>query len=261
MGSNVSFTPKPSSEKGYKRAQPLLGTIVRVQLHESESFVTESAVSKAFAEAERLQQIFSKFDSASELHAFAANPDHRPSAEFRELLNLSLEMRAISSGAFEPYVDEVQRQLDLSGIAKGYVVDHMAKIISHELPDAAGEINAGGDLKFLGSAPYLTHIRMGGGPHPTLLRKLNSFLPAIASSSLSEGMENPNSSTSYTAKLRMPLSPWHTITVLSESCAVADALTKVGLFGEKVWLQSIAKRWHSQILIFSPVGELQEHYG
>jgi len=64
-----------------------------------------------------------------------------PSAELRFVLQLADEMKRLSAGGFSA-VRPNDRRVDLSGVAKGFIVDRVAERLSFAMPDAEGCVNA-----------------------------------------------------------------------------------------------------------------------
>ena len=67
-------------------------------------------------------------------------------------------------------------------------------------------------------------------------------------------LENEQSSTVYGKPVRAGLSPWHSVTVLADDCATADALTKIGLFATPAVTQKCASVFGAQVIIFDAAG-------
>ena len=151
-------------------------------------------------------------------------------------------------------------QIDLSGIAKGHIVDRVVEFLKRELPHASGIVNAGGDLKFFNTLKRCTTLRLGSSHNP-IVRNVVSTAECVASSSPSIAEQVEHSSTHYYLPLRENLTVNHTAVVMSHCCCLADSLTKVALFGTKEAVAACAEEFHSQIYIFSPAGALVESYG
>lgn len=232
------------------RSRPLLGTFFNIRLESEDPSESENDlhhwVNAAFAEADRLESIFSPFKGT------------RPETpEFSMLWQMALTVSEISGGAFTPLTPE--NHTDLRGIAKGYIVDQVAQLLraqgSHH-----GVVNAGGDMAFFNRAERLTDLRLGPVDKP-VIRRLSLPADCVASSSPSVSQANPNSSTQYYLPLRPNLNHSCTATVIASSCAIADALTKAALFGEPARIRDCANRFNAQILLFDAEGELIESYG
>src|SRR5262249_37800440 len=108
-----------------------------------------AVVNDVFELASGLEARFSKFDPDSEVSRFNRGQCDSFSSEFEELLSFACSLERLSGGAFTPFFDG---QLDLSGVAKGYIVDKVCDFLREHLPDASGSVNAGGDVRFFNSA-------------------------------------------------------------------------------------------------------------
>ena len=120
--------------------------------------------------------------------------------------------------------------LDLGGIAKGYAVDRAIEyLVRHGIREAA--VNAGGDLRLLGSHAEVVHLRLPQSPE--------SLVPAIE---LTDG--SLATSAGYferrrrhgrwvgphvDGRRRRPVGTRSSVSVVAKRCVVADALTKVVL--------------------------------
>jgi thiamine biosynthesis lipoprotein ApbE len=243
-----------------KRLRPLLGTFFEIQVPGVAD--GNALVTAAFAEAGRLEKIFSRFLPESDVfryHEAGFGEDLNLSREFERVLSLALEFKRDSQSAFDPFWRGV-RDLDLNGLAKGFIVDQVAEFIMNFSVTASGSVNAGGDLRVVrGPAENEFTLRLGSASQPKL-RKISSAYNCVASSSLGIARDRRGSSTQYSAAPHRGMSPEHTIVVLSNSAVTADALTKVGLFAEASVIEFCSLRWNSKILIFNPAGDLVEAF-
>jgi thiamine biosynthesis lipoprotein ApbE len=241
----VSYRLMPLSPLAFKRARPLLGTIVHLEV----DGVSEALVDEAFSLCERLQGLFSLFEPQSWVRSY--KPGSAGSEEGQTALELARRLALESAGAF--VLNE--ENLDLTGIAKGLIVDRMAKLL--ERAGGRGAVNAGGDLRFFGAPPpYPLHVRTAAG-----LRALGSALPAIATSSLLESVENPDSSTRYRLPLRDGLTREHSVTVMASSAAVADGMTKVVMFGTPSLIEHCCRVFKTQVIVLDSASALSETFG
>jgi FAD:protein FMN transferase len=258
---------KPSTTGNLrKRAKPLLGTIVEIAIQTDDEVAFIEATDAAFARVEDIHRAMSFHERTSDLSAIvnaAPNTTLRISPDTWKTLSLSLEIEALSDGAFNPTVAPalVQRGvlpipehgefpatsssladcislednnhlrilkrvwIDLGGIAKGYAVDEaVAALQLHNVK--AGVINAGGDLRVFGDLKHSVAVRVPSQPNQVL---------AIAT------LENLSCATSamYFAAADTIVgtcdhAQYESVSVIAPSCAVADALTKI------VWLRNIS---------------------
>lgn len=97
-------------ENEVRRARPLLGTVVEIR---AAAPLTElqlhTAIDGAFAAVERVQNLMSYHDPASELSRInreAASSEQRIENETYEVLEAALHFAALSDGAFDPCIGE-----------------------------------------------------------------------------------------------------------------------------------------------------------
>jgi thiamine biosynthesis lipoprotein ApbE len=248
------------SDHDYKSLRPLLGTFFEIKLNSEANpdFVALTA-SEAFNEAENLEKIFSPFQKDSDVNQFnrGQNPDSL-SDEFRELMTIAKKLSFSSQKAFNPYWIN-PKTLDLTGIAKGFIVDKVYEYLIARLPDAEGSVSAGGDIRLIDdSEDYEFTIRAGRLEQP-IVRTLRSEFPSIATSSV-QFSRKKDSTTRYPHQLRQGLTEQHTIVALSALSTIADGLTKVALFAEPEVLTHTVHEWNSRVLIIAPDGQLTETY-
>ena len=117
--------------------------------------------------------------------------------------------------------------LDLGGIAKGYAVDRAIDILQRSGATQAC-VNAGGDLRVFGARAEPVWLRLGQDS-ATLLAAVELANAAVAtSSSVDAGGSGPH----VHGVTRAPARSGTTVSVIADSCVVADALTKVVLAGD-----------------------------
>lgn len=242
-----------------KRAKPQLGTFVEITLSPGNAAVFE----KAFTRIERIQQLMSAHTAESDLAKISrgAHLDQiKVDASTAEVIRHSLKWAEMSNGAFDPVRAGVELvhagrrpwfantlpdrgatwrdlecgedfvkstrpiAIDLGGVAKGYAVDQAAEMIASS--GCEGVVNAGGDIRFIGSGERTLSIRRpdvtGGFVE---LREIP--FPAVATSgSYQYAVEGMNldlidSIAGGTVSTRI------SITVFAANCMLADAMTKV----------------------------------
>jgi thiamine biosynthesis lipoprotein len=258
-----------SSKIGFSRVRPVLGTYFKISLNHEACEKTQNILTAAFFEAERLENIFSKFilsSSLSQLNRAQSNILISVPRELYFLLRESKKLWRDSKGSFYPFdvdlgqfpihfhknlqVSKIQNfQIDFGGIAKGYIVDLVVKKIEAQDATLSGQVNAGGDLKFFNSENKLVTLRLGPQDAP-LEREIQIQKKSIATS-MPRDLTN----------LRKDLSSEHIISVSADLCYVADALTKVALYASPETIQFCSQKYSSQILVFAPNGELAEYRG
>ncbi|HVV71570.1 MAG TPA: FAD:protein FMN transferase, partial [Verrucomicrobiae bacterium] len=144
------------------------------------------------------------------------------------------------------------------GIAKGYIVDRAIAWLQARAPETKALINAGGDLRFLNWPAPRAHLRLGTSEAP-VWREIALCQPGLATSAPQTFTDPATSRTSYRAPLRWPVG--FSVAVQAPTVAVADALTKVALFGARTVAQSCAEALNALMLVFDQNGELVESFG
>jgi FAD:protein FMN transferase len=248
-----------------KRAKPLLGTIIEIAIQTDDEIAFVKATDAAFTRIAEIHHAMSFHERTSDLSAIAnaaPNITLRISPDTWKTLSLSLEIEALSKGAFNPTAAPVLVQrgvlpppgngeipaatssltdsislednnhirilqrvwIDLGGIAKGYAVDEAVAVLQlHNVK--AGVVNAGGDLRVFGDLEHSVAVRVPSQPNQVI---------AIAQ------LKNLSCATSamYYAAAETIVgcrnqARYESVSVIAPSCAVADALTKI------VWLKNI----------------------
>ena len=119
--------------------------------------------------------------------------------------------------------------LDLGGIAKGYAVDcAIGALLRHEIEDAL--VNAGGDLRHIGSVAELVHLRDARHPgHLPLAIKLRcQALASSVAGGLSCDAAGARSAL-IDGVSRRPVALGTSVSIVASTCMEADLLTKVVL--------------------------------
>ncbi|MBW8781931.1 MAG: FAD:protein FMN transferase [Verrucomicrobia bacterium] len=258
--------PLPNAEARLRRARPLLGTVVEIQVSGLAPAQLERAISRAFAAITHVQMVMSFHDPASDLsriNRLAARRAVRVDAATWTVLRHARALTRVSEGRFDPSIAPILQRwgllpgvphprqpetngsaicllpgrrvrflapltLDLGGIAKGYAVDRAVAVLRRAgVP--AGLVNAGGDLRVFGNHAAPVHVR-----HPT---KPGLFFPlgelrdgALATSALTySGKIQQGTATGALVDPRNGTACGQnlSITVLARSAWLADALTKV----------------------------------
>jgi thiamine biosynthesis lipoprotein len=262
--------PSPSPATEVRRARPLLGTLVDIQAAAAMPEARlHDALDRAFSAIGRVQALMSFHDPASELSRLNRQAAQQPVAvdpQTFEVLCAAVELSRLSRGAFdicigaplrhwgylpagegmaEPGADwrdiellEGRRVrfhrplcLDLGGIAKGHAVDRAVAALREAGVERA-LINAGGDLRAFGEAPWSVGLRHPLAPaHSVHALELRDEALATSANSFSRR----RSGAGEVSPLLDPRSgrPWlgqASVSVRAADCLHADALTKVVLF-------------------------------
>jgi len=231
----------------FKRSRPALGTLLTVTLQSVSWDAGVRASQDVFAEAQRLEKIFSVFDTSSEIsqvNVQRITPFSPLSGELAHVLRWGQQLEMKSGGAFKlmpqcPHglgscYDISERFItrhgscifDLGGIAKGYIVDCLFEKLFDLLGDGENySVNAGGDLRT--SAEEAVEIRIP-----------SSVGDARFAISLPAGSLATSSRVGFFSDVGLAgarYSPDHSLcasaTVAARTCMAADAFTKVALGG------------------------------
>lgn len=238
-----------------KRARPLLGTTLTICLR-TDSEDGNPLIDKLFQRAVFLEGLFSLHQHQSELSRWNRGECENTNPLLQALIAESLALEQESGGAFCPHRG---KDIDLNGIAKGAIVDFLVEA-AEEMGCLGGSVNAGGDLRTFGDFCKNVDLRLGP-PDAPLSRNFSPRLRAVASSQVAQSIYSENSSTRYPLPLRANLETNDTVTVNADRAALADALTKVALFGEHEKIEACAKNHNATILIFDDKGEPKEIFG
>ena len=246
-----------------RRAQPLLGTIVEIAVDPAH----EASIDVAFQAIRYVHARMSFHDEASDLAALA-HATHGETITIDPatviVLRAALELHEQSGGLFDvtigrelvrarflprgnishlssyggtsadiEIVDDSHIRLarrvliDLGGIAKGYAVDMAVAALRRDGADY-GIVNAGGDLRLFGHADIPVSVRCGGGGYAALPALRNC---AVASSENSRTRHRIDGQmrTPHIGQGREPVVIDDTVTVIADTCMIADALTKVAM--------------------------------
>ena len=265
-----------------RRCRPLLGTFVDITAHwnvehrfdasraaktPNWSSALQTAVNAAFAAIEKIQNLLSAHDPASELSLLnreAASRAVRVSRDTFEIVRRADRLARESDGAFDCTVaptlarwgllpEHLNRAnpgnwrdvvllrrrevrflrplaLDLGGIAKGFAVDKAIEVLrEHGVTSAV--VNAGGDLRAFGEAIEI-HLR-----HPQQPRLFARKIP-VCDSALATSSPCFTEKTCHgrrvshlvnSARANLPITGCLSVSVRAPECWLADALTKIVL--------------------------------
>ncbi|OGH58421.1 MAG: hypothetical protein A3G34_08090 [Candidatus Lindowbacteria bacterium RIFCSPLOWO2_12_FULL_62_27] len=165
---NLPPSPRPSPARGgrgglqdgylehdsgasIRRSRPVWGTTLTVEAADTDR--GRDVLEAAFRDVESLTPVFSRYDTASEITRLNARPGewHDPSVDFAALFDLSMSAARETKGWFDPtkrreglshvHLDggasgrparmrlDTGTALDFDGIAKGYAVDRVIRIL------------------------------------------------------------------------------------------------------------------------------------
>ncbi|MFH1782174.1 MAG: FAD:protein FMN transferase [Candidatus Omnitrophota bacterium] len=158
----------------FKETRTLMSTFCEISCYHIDQDIVLNAMDNAFNEIKRLENIFNKYDKESEIskvNKLMLGEKLKISPELFEVIEESIYYSELSEGSFDVtttafgykniFLNKEERtvsflsegiEIDLGGIAKGYVVDKVKEIlISNSIDNAL--INIGGNIYALGSPP------------------------------------------------------------------------------------------------------------
>jgi thiamine biosynthesis lipoprotein len=250
------------------RARPLLGTIVEIAASGVEVTQVEDAIARAFSEVTTVHRLMSYHDvnsDVSRINREAYDAEVQVDGHTYRVLRAARLMAEASNGVFDITVASQLTQmgflpkhagentipsrgnwrdvvllpdnrvrlacslsLDLSGIAKGYAVDLAIKALA-AAGMTAGRVNAGGDLRFFGSAVQQVSVRAPNArTHLIPLLELSQGAVATSAGYYSEKLHHGRMVTPIIhPHSKVACESGLSVTVLAKDCMTADALTKV----------------------------------
>lgn len=238
-----------------RRCQPWLGTLVEISVTAENTELAALAITLAYDEIARVHHCMSLFEPQSELcrlNALAYEQEFGASTLLSDVLKLALQIAHTSAGAFDPSADKKASgnfihvhltgqsvrfkrplRLDLNGIAKGYAVD--LAIATLQVPGiSSAVVNAGGDLRVFGPTEIEVQLR-----HPSTgalgaagLRICNQAL-ASSGGALHWRADASGRRRPTIMSTRGGFRSRTSVSVIADTAAVADALTKVALLAPR----------------------------
>lgn len=192
-----------------RRARPLLGTFVEIEVAGAPRSEMESAIGAAFDAVAQVHQLMSFHEPDSDVSRLNREAGTRPVSvhawTFR-VLETAVELHRCSGGRFDITIapalqaigllpslkdksapirrapDAIELlpdrevrfrstdvAIDLGGIAKGFAVD-CAAVVLRDLGIPRGMVNAGGDLRAFGAQTHTVHIRNPRHPSRSICR-------------------------------------------------------------------------------------------
>lgn len=278
-----------------RRARPLLGTFVEIRVDDADDACAKNAIDAAFAEiaaAHRLMSFHADDSDVARINRDAARAPVAIDARTREVISLAIAFARASGGRFDPTIaaelvawsllprpsnapspdptadwrdieiladDRIRCAkplwMDLGGIAKGYAVDRaIACLRGFGIAHAC--VNAGGDLRRIGTGMESVHIRSPEAPHRPVFSLLLGE-GAIASSGSyfersSHGACDVGSHFDGTTRRAIPFGM--AVSVVADRCVVADALTKIVMSNAQA-AQPVLETWNAEALVHGTDGE------
>ncbi|NNF55388.1 MAG: FAD:protein FMN transferase [Acidimicrobiales bacterium] len=131
----------------------LLGTTVEIHMEGRWTFALHLAQRRALRTIRAQSKVFNIFDPNSDISRLRAEPEREISSQLRSVVTAAENWRRITGGAFDPNVDG---QLNLNAIAKGYIVDQASRRASRFARKVI--ISGGGDIRHLGAGSVTVGI-------------------------------------------------------------------------------------------------------
>ena len=251
-----------------KRSTAALGTFFEIKcLSEKQDFdKTHNLITAAFSQAKFLENKLSfhnKESDLSKINQLEINKEIIICDKLVILLRISNYLNKVTDNIFnvisphQPLIANDQfftlkknrikilqkLEIDLGGIAKGFIVDKTAKFLIRN-GVYGGIVNGGGDIRIFGNYSTPIHIRdpFNFKNHLAIGSYSNQ---AIASSSITLNSKERGGKSSIYNNTSSDIV--HT-TVIGKSCTICDALTKISLINPDI-ATKLLKNGYSGILI------------
>jgi len=257
----------------FRRCRPLLGTFVEIGIVGG----NEPSFRAGFDEVNRLEKLLSRFIPTSEIarcNKLSPGEVITLSSETFKLLSLSTQLEAESGRAFciqsdksLPSLSDAIKflknnaieilqsiDLDLGGIAKGFIVDSVSELLTTR--GEQGIINAGGDLRVFGNYEATIYLRSETPPFaPQSSIVLKNQALASSGGAITESLRSNSFLTQFNrAQDSHPKFP--AVSILGNSAMICDALTKiVAVHGRKA--DALLERYHCHLIVSQTV---EDHY-
>ncbi|HYR59070.1 MAG TPA: FAD:protein FMN transferase [Chthoniobacteraceae bacterium] len=284
-----------SASSEVRRARPLLGTFVEIGARGLAHDRLHGAIDRAFAAIERVHRLMSFHDPASDvsrLNRLAARRAVAVHPWTSEVLRQAQHFAAISDGDFDISVAPLLQKwgylpreknrplprrisdyrkielldrdrvrfhdscvsIDLGGIAKGFAVDQAVRILEAENV-VAGLVNAGGDLRALGSCAVEIRNPALGGPSPAKLALENDALATSAHYFARKRWRGRNVTPLVSPRDRAACFRYASVSVRAPSCLHADALAKIAMLrGPRAF--PLLEKFAAHALLVTSAGEV-----
>jgi thiamine biosynthesis lipoprotein len=246
------------------RAQPWLGTLVEIACGSDADPQAPAAAFASIALVQRLMSFHAADSDVSRFNRACAGDELAIDPHTWKVLHLAEQLARVSDGRFNVacaprlvawdylpapaipapefvpgrriYALETNGSvrklapgwIDLGGIAKGYAVDlAIAALESRGVGSAC--VNAGGDMRVIGPAPWPVSVRAPRDPGVAGARVMlqDAALATSANYFSAKGHGDARVSALVDGSNARPLAGERSVTVRAPSCAMADALTKV----------------------------------
>lgn len=267
----------------FNQCRPNLGTYVEISLEgeKSDDELMELSLA-AFAQIEHIERLMSFHDPESELSLINSSAHNSPvniSKEMHTVLNFALKLSQLTDGLYDLTIANIlvnqgnlpehgfendssanwqdielsensvffkkALQIDLGGIAKGFAVDCAFNTVPD---DVTTNINAGGDIRMSKWESTPIDIRVPFSENGEKLE--TNMLAASVATSSSYFVEND--SVIISPRNKKALVDKRSVTIFTNECMVADALTKVAFLMDDS--ESILKHFKATGLVLNEQG-------
>lgn len=211
-----------------KRKIVALGTFIEITWQGNDTMQHE--ITLAFDEIKKLETIFSYHNNESELTKFNIFQKTK-SIELKTLLKIVKCLKNQTNNIFNPI--NPQNNIDLGGIAKGFIVDKIAKKLKSF--GINGIINAGGDIRIFGTYNAPIYIR-----DPFNFEN-NIYIGNFQNTSIASSCISENSQIRGGKSIVYKPSDVIHASIFGKSCTICDAMTKVALTNPEIALEILKK--------------------
>ena len=279
-----------------RRARPLLGTFVEIEVLGATEARRIAAVDAAFEAVAKVHRLMSFHDRDSDVGRLNREAHSRPTAVHAwtfAVLQAAAELHRRSNGAFDIAIAPALQALgllprtheavavmaggdaielldgyavrfrdpaiaiDLGGIAKGFAVDRALDVL-RGFGMTGAIVNAGGDLATFGAEPQLVHIRHPRSPAQIVctVRVENEALAASARRFDLFHAADTSSSAVIDPASLCAPDVVDGASVRAPSCMIADALTKIVMIAG-TGASDLLEHYAASALMISADGSLQ----
>ena len=247
-----------------KRARPLLGTLVEIEIDGTHEAILHRAAADAFDAVERVHSLMSFHSETSDVTRLNRNAHHAPvevDPHTWKVLGLAGRVAQATQGEFDVTIGGIMMErnalprmttgtldraasfrdvellpgnrvffrralaIDLGGIAKGYAIDCAVDALRAR-GQLSGSVNAGGDLRVFGTTAVPVQIR--SPIHPSQIGATATLRDAALATSARYSPSSGLAVCGLILRPRTSAAPrrLRSASVRAVTCALADALAK-----------------------------------
>ncbi len=233
----------------------MLGDFIQINLFSNGNF--ETLLTKTLQHLAEIENSLNLEDPNSEIRrvlTVEGDDSFEMSKPVAEVLEKALDISTLSDGYFEPFREE-SNNLDLKSLIRGYVLDQAVKFLTAKHSSLMGMVHLAEGIRFFNCPKKAIHVRMS---NTDIEKELGLFKDAIATTEYRGNLYDNESATLYLHPLRHGISGRHTVSVIADTCMIANALTKIGLYAPQEIIQSCVAELDAQIIVFDESGEIEE---